>query len=283
MDDRRWTILQHVVFPIVPGVLPAVRIAARHERRHFSAAAIARMQVADWVVDMPWQHGLRMRVGGEDAPWQVRPAGRLHIYAPETVFWEDPRGMPGGVLRGVYLIFRDPAALLARLTGRSGFAAVDDHEGRLRRILAAPFTDPGVPSFWRCQAALAGLLDELAAAAPAGGGLYRVGGAMAEPGLASRVDAELREHLDRPLSLAEVARRLGLGVSSLCHRFRAEAGEPVMARWRRLRVERALALMQRGIRLDEVAGMCGFCDRFHLSRTVRQVTGRSPASWRKAP
>lgn len=283
MDAQRWTILQHVVFPVVPGVLPAVRIAARHERRHLAAAAVARMQIADWVVDMPWQHGLRVRVGGEDAPWYVRPAGRLHIYAPDTVFWEDPRGMPGGLFGGAYLIFRDPTALLGPLTGRAGFAAVDDPEGQLRRILAAAFPHPGQPTFWRCQAALAGLLDELAVAVPAGEGLYRVGGTVPAAGLVARVDAELQEHLDRPLSLSKIAGRLGLGVSSLCRRFRTEAGEPVMARWRRLRVERALALMQRGIRLDEVAVMCGFCDRFHLSRTVRQVTGRPPASWRKVP
>lgn len=282
MPRQHWMRLQHAVFPPRPGVGPAVLVAASYACRGFRSTGIGSLRYPDWVVDVPWQPGLRVRIGSEDAPWFERPVGRLHLYAPHTAFWEDGQFLPGGAMSGTYLIVRDPADALAQLTRARGYAAVDDPEGRLRRVLEAAFAEPGNPGFWRCQAAWAGLMEELGTAAPVAEGLYRVGGAAPAAHLAGRVEEQLRQHLDRPLTLDGLARRLGLSVSSLCHRFRAEAGETVMARWRRLRVERALALIPRGHRLDDIAALCGFGDRFHLSRTVRQVTGRSPAAWRRA-
>lgn len=273
--------LQHAVFPARPGVTPAVLVAASYTCRGFRTTGIGNLLYPDWVVDVPWQTGLRVRIGSASAPWRERPSGRLHIYAPQTPFWEDGQFLPEGTLSGIYLVVRDPAAGLAHLTGSGGFAAVDDPEGRLRRVLAAAFVEPGNPSFWRCQMAWAGLMEELASAVPVAGELYRVGGAPASEHLAGQVEALLRQHLDRPLALDGLARQVGISVSSLCHRFRAEAGETVMARWRRLRVERALALLPRGHRLDDIAELCGFSDRFHLSRTVRLVTGKPPAEWRR--
>lgn len=93
----------------------------------------------------------------------------------------------------------------------------------------------------------------------------------------------LRRDPAAPTDLAALARSLGVSPSSLSHRFRAEAGEPVMARLRRLRVERALAMLPQGHRLDEVAQACGFCDRFHLAKAVRRATGRPPSAWRSPP
>lgn len=274
--------LQHAVFPLVPGVSPTVTTASAYECRGFRAEGIGSLLYSDWVIDVPWLSCSRVRIGSETAPWRERPAGRLHIYAPQTPFWEDGQFLPDGLLRGIYLIVHDPVGLLRHLTGDRGFAAVDDPEGRLGRVLKGAFAEPGNPTFWRCQAAMANLMEELTTAQPVAGCLYRIGIDSAPVRLVDQVEAVFRQHLDRPLSLDGVARQLGTSISSLCHRFRAEAGETVMARLRRLRVDRALALLPRGHRLDEIAEMCGFRDRFHLTRTVRQVSGKSPTAWRRS-
>jgi transcriptional regulator GlxA family with amidase domain len=69
-------------------------------------------------------------------------------------------------------------------------------------------------------------------------------------------------------------------VSTLAHRYRAEAGGTPMARLARLRVERAQALIASGMPLAAVAAACGFCDAFHLSKTFRRLVGVPPARWR---
>lgn len=281
MAHLRWTRLQYAVFTPTPDISPAVLTASSYECRGFRSDGPVRLCSAHWVADIPELPGLRVRVGDESAPWIERPVGRMHLYAPHTPFWEDGQRLPRGHMSGIYVIVRDGSSLLSRITGERGFAIIDDVAGRLRHALASAFATPGHPTFWRCQAAWAGAMEELSQAVSVSGCLHRVGGAPAEKRLVDRVEAEILRHLDRPLALADLAHRLDISVSSLCHRFRIEAGEPVMVRWRRLRVERALALLARGHRLSDIAEMCGFCDRFHLSRTIRHLTGHPPAEWRR--
>jgi AraC-like DNA-binding protein len=281
MAHLRWIRHQHAVFTPAPGISPAVLTASSYECRGFRTDGPVRLCYADWVADIPALPGLRVRVGDDSSPWIERPVGRMHLYAPRTPFWEDGQRLPRGHMSGIYVIVRDATGLLARITGERGFAMVDDAAGLLRRALTGAFAAPGHPTFWRCQAAWAEAMEELSNAIPVSGCLHRVGGAPEGKRLVDRVEAEILRHLDRPLALAGLAHRLGISVSSLCHRFRREAGEPVMMRWRRLRVERAVALLARGHRLSEIAEMCGFSDRFHLSRTIRQLTGHPPAEWRR--
>lgn len=283
MTASTWQRLQHAVFTPPAGLAPAVLVAVSYARTCGDQEGLNLCRQEHWVIDCAWTPGLPVRCGAEAAPWETRPAGRLHCYAPGTSYWEDYRGLRGRRLAGQYLIVRDPVGTLAPLTGELGAARIDDGDGRLRTVQQEAFAAPGPPGFWRCQALWCELCDLLLAATPVGPGRWRSGGGAVAPGLVAQVDELLRARLDGPLTLAELARRLGLSPSSLCHRFRAEAGEPVMGRLRRLRVERALAMLPQGHRLDAVAQACGFCDRFHLAKAVRRVTGQPPSAWRTAP
>jgi AraC-like DNA-binding protein len=273
-----WNRLQHTVFTPPPGLAPAVLTAVSYERTCGDLEGVNLARHEHWVLDCAWSPGLRVRIGAGD--WQERPPGRLHCYAPGTPYAEDWRGLRRRRLAGQYLIVRDPVGVLTPLTGALGHACIDDADGRLRALLQEPFAIAGTPGFWTCQALWCALVGHLLAATPDGPGRWRCGGVPSQPSLVQRVEDLLRLRLDDAVGIADLARELDVSPSSLSHRFRAEAGETVMGRLRRLRVERALALLPQGLRLDDIAAACGFCDRFHLAKAVRRLTGRPPSVWR---
>lgn len=278
-----WNRLQHAVFTPPEGLSPAVLVAVSYERTCGSHETLNHCRQEHWVIDCAWTPGLPVRVGSDSAPWEVRPPGRLHCYAPGTSYWEDYRGAGGRRIAGQYLIVRDAVGVLAPLTGRLGYALIDDGDGRLRALQQEAYAAPGTPGFWRCQTLWCALVEVLLSAAPVAAGRWRTGASVVPPGLIAQVDEQLRNGLAGAVTLAGLARSLAISPSSLSHRFRAEAGESVMGRLRRLRVERALAMLPQGHRLDDVALACGFCDRFHLAKAVRRLTGRPPSAWRTSP
>jgi AraC-like DNA-binding protein len=82
--------------------------------------------------------------------------------------------------------------------------------------------------------------------------------------------------LVKPLSLRQVAAEMHVSVSALSHRYRREAGMPPLAAYRALRIDRAKALLLRGITLQTIAEELGFSDAFHLSKAFKQVLGIAP-------
>lgn len=90
-------------------------------------------------------------------------------------------------------------------------------------------------------------------------------------------------HLDRQVTLAELAAVAGLSEGRLSHAFKESTGE-TPHRWQmRLRVEAASAhmLAAPGLGLAEIAADCGFADQAHLGRVFRAHFGRTPANWRR--
>lgn len=102
-----------------------------------------------------------------------------------------------------------------------------------------------------------------------------------DPG-AARLLAALRERLDRPLRVPEIARSLGLsrvGVQRLAQRSH---GTGVAHLHERLRLERAAQLLATTtLTAADVAARCGFRDGAHLSRRFRVRYGAAPTAWRK--
>lgn len=93
----------------------------------------------------------------------------------------------------------------------------------------------------------------------------------------------MREHLEQPVALSEIAAAANTTERRLSAIFRAEAGEPPWQHLMRLRVERAkLRLVESGASLAWVAAACGFADQPHLTRVFRRFTGSTPAAWRSA-
>ena len=92
----------------------------------------------------------------------------------------------------------------------------------------------------------------------------------------------LRAHYAAPVRLGELAAIAKVHPVHLARRFREVQGCTVGEFVRRLRVERALAELQRSDRpLAEIAAAHGFSDQSHLTRLVRARTGRTPGAWRR--
>lgn len=111
--------------------------------------------------------------------------------------------------------------------------------------------------------------------------------------VAQRYAAPLHPALERALEIAathyaelrsaqDLARRAGISAAqlrSLCRQSRGES--PTEMIWR-LKVEHAIQLIRStGLTLGEIATQCGYTNPFHLSRSVRKHTGRSPRALRQ--
>ena len=96
------------------------------------------------------------------------------------------------------------------------------------------------------------------------------------------VESYIEEHLDQQILVANLSALVRLSEAHFSRAFRLAYGEPPHAYIVRRRVERAAQLML-GSRdsLSEIALKCGFHDQAHLSKQFRQLTGETPAAWRR--
>jgi AraC family transcriptional regulator len=84
-------------------------------------------------------------------------------------------------------------------------------------------------------------------------------------------------HLEKPLTLAELARIAGASSAHLRYWFKSETGVTVHRYVVRRRVERARMLLLQGeLRASEVALAAGFAHQSHMARWMRRELGRTP-------
>ena len=82
-------------------------------------------------------------------------------------------------------------------------------------------------------------------------------------------------------STAQLCRQLDLHPAWLARAYRYATGEGLHETTRRLRVERASALLRKSdMQLADVALASGFCDQSHMNRCFRALLGRSPLQLR---
>jgi AraC family transcriptional regulator len=94
-----------------------------------------------------------------------------------------------------------------------------------------------------------------------------------------RVTAYIEDHLDRDLSLAQLAGVAGLSASHLKTLFRRSTGLPVHEYVVQRRVERARALLLQGeLPASQVALEAGFAHQSHMARWMRRVLGVTPTA-----
>jgi AraC family transcriptional regulator len=156
----------------------------------------------------------------------------------------------------------DPAsnAILARLL-TDAFEALDDDIDRVRVSLSRA----------------AALVD----------GASSPGAAIGQGGLAPwqarKISALVEAKLEYGVRTPELAASAGLSSSHFARAFRAHFGRSPKQYILEKRVARAQRLMlERGSRLSDVAGACGFADQAHLCRVFRRLVGASPHAWRRA-
>jgi len=92
----------------------------------------------------------------------------------------------------------------------------------------------------------------------------------------------LAEHLDRRVTLDELAGQAGMSRSHLTRVFAASEGLPPHTYHNQLRVDRAKTLLAAGAPLSQVAASAGFSDQSHLTRVFREFTGATPSQYQSA-
>jgi len=98
--------------------------------------------------------------------------------------------------------------------------------------------------------------------------------------LATVLEEYLATHLDGRARLGELARKLGYSPSHLSTLIRRATGHSFVALRRRLRFERACALLRRGASVKEAALAAGFDDPAYFSRVFKTRVGIAPSRWR---
>jgi AraC-like DNA-binding protein len=240
-----------------------------------------------WVIDWCAHAGYEGTIdsGGARVEFQ-RPPRSWIVYAPGTAYRHRDHSPPPQDEHMWF--FFDLLAPWPLLSGRA-FAVVVDGDERLPPHLSAMrelqhHAEPGH------ELALLGhalaVLGEIAVASQRGGdGSPQRPWRVRAPGrsrdtLLQRLEREALREPRRPPGLAELAQRLGISVSSLCHRFKEETGMGVMERVRWLRVREAQRLLaQPGMTLKDAARRLGFSSPFHLSTAFRRQSGMTAAEF----
>lgn len=88
-------------------------------------------------------------------------------------------------------------------------------------------------------------------------------------------------HLDRPLTLADLARHAGVSVRTLTRRFHAESGVSPVQWLLHQRIKRAKELLETtGLPMDQVAHACGLGTADSLRKHLVRRTGLTPSAYR---
>jgi AraC-like DNA-binding protein len=99
---------------------------------------------------------------------------------------------------------------------------------------------------------------------------------------ASRISRQTREALEQlsgPLTIATLARELGISRFVLLRRFKIDFGITPHAFLLRLRVDRARNRLARGSDLADVAHELGFSDQAHFTRVFKKIVGITPGDY----
>jgi AraC-like DNA-binding protein len=97
-----------------------------------------------------------------------------------------------------------------------------------------------------------------------------------------RVRRFMRENLDRPLGLDDLARAAGLNRCYFSRAFKAAGGESPMRALTNMRIDAARDLLRcTTLPLKYIAAKTGFANEVHLSHTFQRIVGRSPGSLRR--
>ncbi|ASR34913.1 AraC family transcriptional regulator [Prauserella marina] len=109
------------------------------------------------------------------------------------------------------------------------------------------------------------------------------------PSAKAKDDAVLAEalewverRLDQPVTVAELARRTGLGQRSFLRRFAAATGTTPHRWLTERRLDRAQGLLEAsGLSIDEIAVACGYSSAAALRHQFTKLRGTSPSGYRK--
>jgi AraC-like DNA-binding protein len=245
-----------------------------------------------WTFDYCSFEGLRISLESPSLklPPFKRSAGSWHLYAPGMSYREQMQRQELNV-EALWMFFT-LRGRFAPISGRPLTVILDPQERLVERVRTMyAIQNSGRPG---SELAVHGLLLFILAdirAAAAGGGTGDPDSpfvlrnseplASAESALLlQRVDHIAERRINNLPSLDELAEILGMSVSSLMHRYRAETGMTVIDRFRWLRIREARRLLaQPGATVKTVAGKLNFSSPFYFSRVFSEVTRMSPQTY----
>lgn len=99
--------------------------------------------------------------------------------------------------------------------------------------------------------------------------------------LLRRIIHYMEEHVDRPENVDVLAERFDLSRSALTALFGEHLGTPPAEFWLRLRMERSLNLLARGLSVEHVAARVGFDSRAGFYRAFKRQYGVPPGQYRR--
>lgn len=104
-----------------------------------------------------------------------------------------------------------------------------------------------------------------------------------EPALIARLRVLIKDQLgDAALSVRGLAAQCGCSADHLSHVFRARTGEALAAHLNRLRIERAVQLLdETTLSGKEIAWACGFAGPSYFIQQFRRHCGMTPRQWRE--
>lgn len=91
--------------------------------------------------------------------------------------------------------------------------------------------------------------------------------------------AYMREHYDTEITLQMLADLARVNPFVLLRQFSNDYGVTPHQYLRSLRVNKAMQFIRQGVRLSDVAQLCGFCDQSHLNRQFKKTVGVSPGKY----
>jgi AraC family transcriptional regulator len=207
--------------------------------------------------------------------------GRIRALVKEAPLWSDPLEINDAILEA--LSQTQGEIVKRRLSVHVNFAG-DPPPIRGNRVAEAVRTLDDVrhamerdPKAARAAAVrLVTLLNPTAAGEPP-----CVRGGLA-PWQQRAVGRYMRQRLEGPLRVKELAEQVSLSVSHFCRAFKESFGTTPHLYLTRLRVERAQRLMLTTAEpLSQIALACGMADQAHLSKLFRRAVGETPSSWRR--
>lgn len=101
------------------------------------------------------------------------------------------------------------------------------------------------------------------------------------PAVRRRITDYIEAHLDKQISLADLAAIAGLSEFHLQRMFRASCGVSPHGWLLRRRLARAKTLLAGADPIAQIASACGFSSQSHLTRVFKTTTGTTPSAYRQ--
>lgn len=89
-------------------------------------------------------------------------------------------------------------------------------------------------------------------------------------------------HYAEKITLDRLAKQVNMSTRNFCRHFRNATGSSPMEYLNHIRLTHALLMVQDSrVSIEEIAGLCGYCDNSHLYRQFRAAYGVSPREYRR--